>query len=295
MTTLQIEYFLHLSHTLHLTHTAEHFYVSPPAIAASIKRLESELNVSLFTTQGRSLILTEYGKIFSRYAAEVLSLLSAAKEELSDNKQVRSNTLSVAIASPVLWSNLFQDFMRRYPDIKVSSTLTTVPQLRDPEVIRNFDFIFCPSSDLASPDFSSIPLPGNNAPCLVVYPSHPFASRESVRLIEAKDERFIALSRGYSFRSYFDTLCQLAGFTPNIVLECDFQIRAAMVAAEYGILLTTKQVAEAEVLGDVRYIDITDPIFARTMLFSRNKSTKNKASAELFYHFVKHYYTLAEE
>ena len=63
MTTLQLEYFLHLSQTLHLTRTAEHFYVSPPAIAASIKRLENELSVTLFVSQGRSLLLTESGKI----------------------------------------------------------------------------------------------------------------------------------------------------------------------------------------------------------------------------------------
>ena len=295
MTTLQLEYFLHLSRTLHLTRTAEHFYVSPPAIAASIKRLENELSTTLFVSQGRALLLTESGKIFSRYAADMLRMLSAAKEEISEDKHKYANTLSIAIASPVLWSNLFREFMKRYPDIKINSSLATVAQLSNPDIVQGFDFVFCPSSDLTSSAFDSLPLPGNTNPCLVVYKSHPFANRSGISLIEAKDERFIALSRGYSFRKYFDTLCQLANFTPNIVLECDFQIRAAMLAAEYGILLTTKQVAELGVLGDVSYVDIVDPLFARTMLFSRNKYTKNKASAELFFNFVKQYYNLSNE
>lgn len=294
MTTLQLEYFLHLSQTLHLTRTAEHFYVSPPAIAASIKRLENELSVTLFVSQGRSLLLTESGKIFARYAADILHTLASAREELSQDRHKHANTLSIAIASPVLWSGLFQEFMQRYPDIKINSTLATVAQLSNPDVIQGFDFIFCPSSDLNSSVFDSIPLPGDTRPCLVVYKSHPFANRSHISLIEARDERFIALSRGYSFRKYFDTLCQLANFTPNIVLECDFQIRAAMVAAEYGILLTTKQVAELDVLGDVSYVDISDPLFARNMLFSRNKYSKNKASAGLFFHFVKQYYHLTD-
>lgn len=295
MTTLQLEYFLHLSQTLHLTRTAEHFYVSPPAIAASIRRLESELDTTLFITHGRSLSLTESGKIFARYANEILSLLASAQEELSADAQAQSNTLSISIASPVLWSKLFRAFMQRYPDIKINSTLTTTTQLSSPEIVQSFDFIFCPSSDLDSPAFESIPLPGNTAPCLAVHKNHPFANRTSISLSEAKDERFIALSRGYSYRAYFDTLCQLANFTPNIVLECDFHIRADMLAAEYGILLTTKQVAETNILGDVRYVDISDPLFARTMLFSRNKRTRHKTSADLFYNFVRQYYELTDE
>lgn len=252
------------------------------------------METKLFATSGRSLILTESGKTFARYTDEILRMLFAAREEIAADSQARINTLSVAITSPVLWSDLFHDFMQENPDIKVNSRLATMQQLASPDTLQGFDFIFCPASDLSSQDFDSIVLPGDTSPCLVVYKSHPFANRTSISLIEAKDERFIALSRGYSFRSYFDALCQLANFTPNIVLECDFHIRAAMLAAEYGIMLTTKQVAEANILGDVSYIDIIDPLFARTMLLWRNKNAKGKKTADLFLRFVRRYYNMPD-
>ena len=159
MTTLQLEYFQYLAQSLHLSHTAEHFYVSAPAVAASIKRLEAELSAELFEVQGRALKLTDAGKIFSQYVDVILSNISSAKEEISILEQKKEDTITIAIVSPVIWSQMFQDFMWRYPDIKINSTLVSVSQLHDPSVMQGFDFIFCPSSDLTSPAFDTIELP----------------------------------------------------------------------------------------------------------------------------------------
>jgi DNA-binding transcriptional LysR family regulator len=48
--------------------------------------------------------------------------------------------------------------------------------------------------------------------------NHPLAGRESVSLIELKDETFIGLRTGYWFRSLPDSLCKEAGFTPNTMM-----------------------------------------------------------------------------
>jgi len=200
----------------------------------------------------------------------------------------------IGIVSPILWSSLFKDFMQKFPEIKINTMLVKTPQLQNHDTYQHFDCIFCPSVDFNDSSFERTALPGDNTPCLVVYKSHPLANRTSIRLDEAKDERFIALTSGYSYRNYFDTLCQLAGFIPNVVLECDFQIRAAMLNAEYGILVTSKNVADLEVFGDVHCVDIVDPIFSRTHYLYTNKRSKSKDVLKIFCNFVRQYYNLTD-
>ncbi|MFJ7982579.1 LysR substrate-binding domain-containing protein [Lysinibacillus xylanilyticus] len=54
---------------------------------------------------------------------------------------------------------------------------------------------------------------------LVVPKKHPLAAKESVSLIETKDEMFILSEKGQNFRTTEDQLFEKAGFTPKIAFE----------------------------------------------------------------------------
>ena len=61
MEILQLKYFYALAQTQHVTRTAQQLHIAQPALTQTIHRLENELEVKLFKSSGRNIILTEYG------------------------------------------------------------------------------------------------------------------------------------------------------------------------------------------------------------------------------------------
>ena len=65
MELLQLKYFIDASETQNFSETAKKFYVPPSAVSQSIKRLESELNVKLFSRRANKIQLNENGILFA--------------------------------------------------------------------------------------------------------------------------------------------------------------------------------------------------------------------------------------
>ncbi len=74
-----LRYFWAVAKDGNLTHAAQRLRVAPSALSAQIRQLESQLDQQLFTREGRSLELTEAGKIAFAYAEQIF----AAGEQLT--------------------------------------------------------------------------------------------------------------------------------------------------------------------------------------------------------------------
>ena len=78
----QLKYFYALAQNQHVTHTAEQLNIAQPSLTQSIRRLEKELNVKLFKTNGRNIILTECGKYLQRKIEPLLKTLNEIPDEI---------------------------------------------------------------------------------------------------------------------------------------------------------------------------------------------------------------------
>mgnify|MGYP002080140682 CR=1 FL=1 len=79
-----LHYFWAVAKEGHLTRAAEHLHVSQSALSAQIRQLEEQLGQALFERRGRTLVLTEPGRLALAYAdtifasgAELVSLEDA--------------------------------------------------------------------------------------------------------------------------------------------------------------------------------------------------------------------------
>ena len=66
----QIKYFLEVARTEHVTKSAKTLCIVQPALTHAIHKLEDELGVKLFKTQGRNIKLTEAGDYFYKKVEE---------------------------------------------------------------------------------------------------------------------------------------------------------------------------------------------------------------------------------
>lgn len=60
-------YFQKVAELEHLTKAAEALHIAQPALSRTIRSMEEELDVSLFTHQGRNIHLTRDGHILLKY------------------------------------------------------------------------------------------------------------------------------------------------------------------------------------------------------------------------------------
>ncbi|TFW01978.1 LysR family transcriptional regulator, partial [Oxalobacteraceae bacterium OM1] len=67
-------YFWAVAKEGHLTRVAEQLHVSQSALSAQIRQLEEQMGHSLFLREGRSLTLTEVGRVVLGYADSIFAL-----------------------------------------------------------------------------------------------------------------------------------------------------------------------------------------------------------------------------
>jgi LysR family transcriptional regulator, transcriptional activator of nhaA len=84
-----------------VSRAAEKLRVSQPTISAQIKRLEEALGERLFQRQGRSLVLTDVGRVVDRYASEIFTAGTELLETLKGQSTARAPRLMVGVANAV--------------------------------------------------------------------------------------------------------------------------------------------------------------------------------------------------
>jgi LysR family positive regulator for ilvC len=119
----EIEAFITLSKLLHFGKTADKLNMSPSALSRVISRLEEETNTILLDRNNRQVLLTEQGKIFKKYAQEMLDKRKELDERLGDVGDEIEGTLH-AYASVTACYTILPDFIKklttRYPKIHFS-------------------------------------------------------------------------------------------------------------------------------------------------------------------------------
>lgn len=84
-----------------ISRAAEKLRVSQPTISAQIKMLEDALGERLFQRKGRTLVLTEVGRVVDRYADEIFTVGHELLETLKGRPSGRAPQLTVGVANVV--------------------------------------------------------------------------------------------------------------------------------------------------------------------------------------------------
>ncbi len=290
MRLLQLHYFCALAQREHLYQTATELYISPSALSASISRLESELGVRLFDRVGRNIRLNENGKLFYTRVSRILNELDSACAEIQKSEPPLDNTLNIATSTHVLWEDAFSGYIRHNPHVLFNHRVVSVDRISEADTSESYDFIITSLNDLDVENFEYEVLVPNDRPLMVVYDGHPFAGLEEISLSEARNEPFIALSKSFSMRRYFDSLFELADVKPNIVAEGDYSLRAKLIKDRMGITVSTVMGSGSVLLQGLHFINITEPVHPRIHAIFWKKGKKLTPHAKAFKAYLKSYY-----
>lgn len=101
---------------------AEELCVSQPAVSYSIKKLEEELNVKLFTRFNKGIILTEEGKKLKTYVENALSSIIAGYKSIAESEEDLSGEISIGVYShigSIILPECIKKFTNKYPNVRI--------------------------------------------------------------------------------------------------------------------------------------------------------------------------------
>lgn len=263
ITLQQLRYFRELARTGHLTQTADRLYITQTTLSNTIIHLEKQLGVKLFDRVGRSLQLSEAGRLYLTYVTDGLTALDNGLSALNDHKENAQRAVSVAMPVSNVWSNLIHGFHKKYHEYSLRQITCERNQFRQLLVDQEIDFVITGADDISLLGLEHRVIRVEEL-FLCVPKEHPMAGRASVHLWEAKDDPFINLPGNNSFQLFCNDLFAKAGIQCRSELECDNYLRGRLVAAGFGVAITTNSSRLHNTLGeDVVYIPLVDDFAKR--------------------------------
>ena len=118
--------FLSVAENKSISKAAAQLYISQPAVSITIKKLEENLNTTLFIRKSKGVELTEKGRLLYDSAKKALGMLSETEKSL----RFPFNTGSLRIASSnVLCKHFLMPYLKKfsslYPDTNLAITCTS--------------------------------------------------------------------------------------------------------------------------------------------------------------------------
>ncbi|MGL5858677.1 MAG: LysR substrate-binding domain-containing protein [Angustibacter sp.] len=241
---------------------------SQPAVSQLVRRLEKRLSTSLVERAGRSMRLTEPGRVLARHAVSVLGALEAAEQEMSAIAGLRTGRVRMMAfpsSSAIVVPRALARLRERYPGITVRFSEAEPPEslvaLRSGGCDLAVAFTYSPyrsgpadapnptaSSGAASTDADTEPGPAAELGGLLSVPllkdevlvalprRHPVAERKTIPIRQLRDEAWIAGCP--QCRRHLLTLAGSAGFTPDISFATDDYVAVlGLVAEGLGVAL----------------------------------------------------------
>lgn len=280
----QLKYFLEVAQTQHVTKSAETLHIAQPALTQSIKRLEDELGIPLFTQKGRGIILNSYGQYFYKKLKPLVENLFALPEDLRKMAKLEQSTIHLnVLAASRLVTEAAIKYQRRDKNLKIEFTQNEKTDLFDICITTRLFYQHENKTDGISVTTEKIFLAVPNVA--------KFKGRNSITLNEVANENFISLLGSKQLRAICDKYCQAAGIKPNIIFESDSpEAVKKMISANIGVGFWPHFSWGPLDEKNVRLLEITEPNCSRDILITYKKNKADNARVEKFYNFLTEYF-----
>ncbi len=241
----QLFYFCTIVQEGQITRAAKKLHMAQPPLSQQLKQLEQELGVTLLERNGRSLELTEAGKLLYQRARHLLTQLEETKQEVKETGEGLRGVLAIGSVK-TCFSHLpdkIRQFRELYPN--VSFQLREGDTFYVSELLRNREVeLAIVRLPLNTQEFSMIPLP--NEPYVAVVPKqweNQLSSAKAISMKELKKFPLLLLHRINGFGQFEMVIneCKRHGFYPTIACDCpDAAMLLALVDAGVGVTLVPK-------------------------------------------------------
>jgi len=218
---------------------ASEMQLSQPGLSRMIRSAEEELGIALFDRTTRQVTLTSAGAEFVPLAERILHDLELSSESLRELRDQTRGHLSIAcpmsFATNML-ANMIIEYKRANPNVIIQVLegiqSNTMGMIRSGQVDFGIGTLSEPYDDL----FVDRLCPTHFH--VVFARGHRFAKRDTVNLMDLKDEPLVSMPPSSNLRRIFDGAAASAGFRLNYTITVNtYSTVAQFVRAGVGVTI----------------------------------------------------------
>ena len=264
---------------------AQNLYISQSAVSQSIKQLEEQLQVRLFSRSTKGVYLTSEGKLLQEYISHALGLIQSGEEKLAQSRQLLTGELIIGASDTVTSQFLLPHldaFHRRHPNIHIriisGRSYKVLGLLRAGRV----DIAFASAPGDAD-DLEHIPCFETHS-CFVAAPDYPCDFTRAYTTEEIAAFPLILLEKKASSRTYLEKYFLQSGvrLTPEIELGAR-SLLVDLAKIGFGVAGVTREFVQGELAaGEIRELSTAFSIPPRTVDLCMLRNVSPSAATERF-------------
>ncbi len=279
----QLETFLEVARHLSFSRAADKRFRTQPAISSQIRLLEEEVGAKLLDRSGGKVSLTASGKLFQKFAEELIESRKAMLSGIAETERVPRGEIIVGANEGTclhILPEVFAEFKKQYPDVNISITRSDYARILESVLDNSVDFgvVSLPVDDTRL----KVVLIHRDELVIIAPPQHPLAKKKSATISEAAKFPLVVPKGGHT-RDALEDLFFDRKLKPRYIMELDSsELLKRFVAADAGVGF----MARSNVLEDVRAnvltaIPISDATIRRdlALVFRKDKSLSRATSA----------------
>jgi DNA-binding transcriptional LysR family regulator len=260
----QLRYFVAVAQELHFAHAAARLNIAQQSLSFQIKQLEDELGTPLFERTTRRVELTIAGQLFLKEVTAAFHHLQTGVENVQRVGRGEIGRLAVGYHSTSLYNimpAIVRLFRERHPDVQLVLQEIPAPALESSILSGDIDLGISSLSDNPSPELA-YEIVYRDRVAVALPKEHPLENCDGIALATLSAEPFVMYSRDQKQQAFDQiiTLCQHAGFSPQIIQEAATESAViSLVAAGVGIaiVLMSLQMVRTD---EVTYHPLIDPV-----------------------------------
>jgi DNA-binding transcriptional LysR family regulator len=279
----QLETFLEVARLSSFSRAAERRFRTQPAISSQIRALEEEVGAKLLDRSGGKVAVTGPGKVFQKYAEDVLEQRRVMLVALAEMHRVPRGELVVSANEGTclhILPEVFAEFKRQYPSVAVSVKRLEHNKILEAIIENSCDF-----------GVVSMPVPDKRLTVVQIHrdelivitpPRHPLAAQKKATVAEVVEYPLLLPKVGRT-RDALETLFHERGLKPRISMELDSsELLKRFVAADVGVgFIPRSHVAEDLQANALAALTLADASIQRelALVFRKDKALSRAALA----------------
>ena len=250
-----LRYFWAVAKEGNLTRAARQLHVSQSALSAQIKQLETDLGQPLFQRTGRTLTLTEAGRVALSYADGIFASGNELVEVLREGRREERQILrvgAVATTSRNFQENFIRPVLDR-DDVDLVLVSGSLPELLSRLRVHSLDLVLCNQRVHASAtDPWRCRRIARQPVSLVGHPStRPFRFPDDLASVP-----LLLPGRDNEMRLTFDLRCEQLGLRPHVRAEVDDMALLRLLARDSGCVALMPTIVAQDELRSGRLVEL---------------------------------------
>lgn len=274
MNLADLQAFIQIYQTKNISRAAEQLNMTQSALSKRLHTIQNIVGVTLVSTQNRrQLEITEAGESFYRYAKLITTQYSLMQTELQEYQTLKRGSLLIGTVPILSQYGLMQaltKFMADYPQINLRLQELEGDQLVEKLQTNSFDIAIV--RDLQTEHLNKSYQSENlyRDQLMVILPvTHPLAQKKEISMTELADFEFTLLPPGSGVYEQVISLCEHAGFTPNVRFESThIETILSVVENSQQVTLLFQRSAVPFMTTKLNLRPLTTPIFSELQLIS---------------------------